>query len=134
MYFFQPMNGTPVTHITENDRIRSFSIFLFVQSLSHVDPMDCNNPGFPVIHISQSLLKLLSFESLMPPKHLKLSHSLLFLLSIFPSIRVFSNELALRMRWPKHWSFNFSISPPNVYSRLISLELTYLISLLSKGL
>ena len=83
---------------------------------------------------SQSLLKLMSIESMMPSNHLILCHPLLFLPSIFPSIRVFSNELALRIRWPKYWRFSFSISPSNEYSGFISLGLTGLISLQSKGL
>ena len=62
---------------------------------------------------SQSLLKLMSFESVMPSNHLILSHPLLLLPSIFPSIRVFSNESVLHIRWPKYWSFSFSISPAN---------------------
>ena len=82
--------------------------------------------------ISQSLLKLISIESVMPSNHLILYRPLLLLPSILPSIRVFSNESALHIRWPKYWSF--SISPSNEYSGLISLGLTGLISLLSKGL
>ena len=65
---------------------------------------------------SQSLLKLMPIESVMPSNHLILCHPLLLLPSIFPSIRVFSNELVLRIRWPKYWSFSFSISPSNEYS------------------
>ena len=68
--------------------------------------------------ISQSLLKLMSTESVMPFNHLILSHPLL-LPSIFPTIRVFSNESVLRIRWPKYWSFSFSISPSNEYSRVL---------------
>ena len=71
---------------------------------------------------------------LMPSNHIILYHPLLLLPSIFPRIRVFSNESALCIRWPKYWSFSFSISPSSVYSGLISLELTGLISLQSKGL
>ena len=67
-----------------------------------------------------SLLKLMSIESVMPSNHLILCHPLLLLPSIFPSIRVFSNESVLRIRWPKYWSFSFSISPSNEYSGLIS--------------
>ena len=70
--------------------------------------------------ISWSLLKLRSIESVMPSNHLILCHPLLLLPAIFSSIRVFSNELALRIRWPMYWSFNFSISPSNKYSGLIS--------------
>ena len=81
------------------------------------------------INNSQSLPKLMSIKSMMPSNHLILSHSLLFLPSIFPHIKVFSNESALRIRWPKYWSFSFSISPCNEYSGWTSW-----ISLQSKGL
>ena len=84
--------------------------------------------------ISQSLLKLMSIESVMSSNHLMLCHPLFLLPSVFPSIRVFSSELALHIRWPKCWSLSFSISPSKEYSGLIPLELTCLISLLSKGL
>ena len=67
---------------------------------------------------SQNLLKLMSIESVLPSNHLILCHPLLLLLSIFPSIRVFSNELALRIRWPKYWRFSFSISPSNENSHI----------------
>ena len=84
--------------------------------------------------ISLSFLKLMFIESVMPSNHLILHLPLLLLPSIFPSIKVFSCESALRIRWPKYWSFSFSISPSNEYSGLISLRLTGWISLLSKGL
>ena len=74
---------------------------------------------------SRSLLKLMSIELVMPSNHLILCHLLLFLPSIFPSIRVFSNESALRIRWPKYWSFSFSISPSNEYSGLISFRIDW---------
>ena len=77
------------------------------------DPKDCSTPGFPVLHCLLSLLKLISIESVMPSNHLTLCHPLLLLSSIFPSIRVFSNESADRIRWSKYWSFSFSISPSN---------------------
>ena len=83
--------------------------------------------------ISQSLLKLMFFESLMPSNHLSICHPLL-LPSLFPSIRVFSNNSVLCTRWPKYQSFSFSISLSNEYSGLTSLELIGLISLQSKGL
>ena len=73
-----------------------------------------------------SSLKLISIESVMPSNHLILCHPLLLLTSIFPSIRVFSNESALCIRWPKYWSFSFSISPSNEYSRLISFRIDWL--------
>ena len=71
------------------------------------------------ITIYQSLIKLMSTESVMPSNHLILCHPLLLLTSIFPSIRVFSNESAFHSRWPKYWSFSFSLSPSNEYSGLI---------------
>ena len=72
---------------------------------------------------SRSLLKLMSIESVMPSNHLILCHPLLLPPSIFHSIRVFSNESVLHIRWPKYWSFSFSISPSNKYSGLISLKI-----------
>ena len=74
---------------------------------------------------SQSLFKLMSVESIIPSNHLILCLPLLLLPSIFPSIKVFSNELALCMRWPKYWSFSVSISPSNEYSRLISFRIDW---------
>ena len=75
---------------------------------------------------SQSLLKLMSIDSVMPSKHFILCRPLLFVPSIFPSISVFSNESALRIRWPKYWSFSISISSSNEYSGLISLRIDWL--------
>ena len=75
--------------------------------------------------ISQNLLKLMSIESVMPSNRLVLRHPLLLLPSLFPSIRVFSNELALCIRWPKYWSFSFSISPSSEYSGLISFRIDW---------
>ena len=71
---------------------------------------------------SQSLFKLMSIESLMPSNHLIFNRRLLLLASIFPSIKVFSNESVLHIRWPKNWSFSFSISPSNEYSGLVSFR------------
>ena len=83
---------------------------------------------------SQSLLKLMFIESVMPSNHLTLCHSLLLLLpSIFPSIRVFSNESVLHIRWPKYWSLNFSISPSHEYSGLISFRMDWLDLLAVQG-
>ena len=84
--------------------------------------------------ISQSWLKLMSIKSVMPPNHLILCCPLLLLPSICLTIRIFSNELALRIRWPKYWSFSFSSSPSNEYSGLISFRIDWLISLQSMGL
>ena len=83
---------------------------------------------------SQSLLKLMSIELVMPYNHLILCHRLLLLPSVFLGIRIFSNESVLCIRWLKYWSFSFSISPSNEYTGLISLGLTGWISLQSKGL
>ena len=93
------------------------------------DPIDCSIPGL-FFTVSQNLLQLMSMESVMPSNQLILCHSLLLLPSIFPIIRIFSNELALRIRWPKYWSF--SISPCNGYS-VFPLGLTDSISSVSKG-
>ena len=82
--------------------------------------------------ISQSLLKLMSIESVMPSNHIIFCHPLL-LLSIFPTIRVFSNESTLRIRWPKYWSFSFSISPSSEYSGLISFRMDWLDLLAVQG-
>ena len=87
--------------------------------------MNCSSPGFPIFTISWSLLKLMSIESVMPSNHLIFCHPLLLLPSILPSIRVFSNELALCIRWPKYWSFSFSISLSNEYSGLISFRIDW---------
>ena len=83
---------------------------------------------------SWSLLKLMSIESVMPSNHLILCWPVLLLPSVFPSIRVFSNKSVLLIRWPKYWSFSFSISPSNEYSGLISLGWIGWVSLQSKGL
>ena len=82
---------------------------------------------------SRSLLKLMSFKLVMPSNHLILCHSFLLLTSIFPSIRVFSSETTLRMRWPKYWSFSFSISSSNEYSELISFRMDWLDLLAVQG-
>ena len=82
---------------------------------------------------SQSLLKLMSIESVMPSNHLILCHPRLLLPSIFPSIRVFSNESVLCIRWPKYWSFSFSISPSNKYSGLSSFRMDWLDLLAVQG-
>ena len=104
-----------------------------VQSLSHVqpcDPKDHNTPGFP---LAQSLLKLTSVESVMPCNHLILCHPLLLPPSMFPSIRVFSNEPVFPIRWPKYQSFSFSISPSNRYSGLICFRMDWLDLLAVQG-
>ena len=98
-----------------------------VQSLSRVQLFEtpwtvAHQASLPITN-SWSLLKLMSIKSVMPSNLLIICHPLLLLPSIFPSIRVFSNESALRIRWPKYWSFSFSISPSNEHSGLISFRM-----------
>ena len=111
--------------------------FSSVQSLSHVwlfaTPRTAAHQVSLSIDNSQSLLKLMSIELVMPSNHLILCHPLLLLPSIFPSIRVFSNESALRIRLPKYWSFSFSISPSSEYSGLISFRMDWLDLLAVQG-
>ena len=102
------------------------SVSLVTQSCQTLcDTMDCSMPGFPVHHQLLELAQFMSIESVMPSKHLILCHPLLLLPSIFPSIRVFSNESVLCIMWPKYWSFSFSISPSNEYSGLISFRIDW---------
>ena len=82
---------------------------------------------------SRSLLTLMSIKLVMPSNHLIFYRPLLLLPSVFPSIRVFSNESALRIRWPKYWSFSFNISPSNEYSRLISFRIDWFILFAVQG-
>ena len=96
------------------------------------DPMDCSTPG-PSITNLLSLFTLMSIESVMPSNHLILRCPLLLLPSIFPGIRVFSNESVLHIRWPKYWSFSFSISPSNEYSGMISFRMDWLDLLAVQG-
>ena len=111
--------------------------FSSVQLLSHVrlfaTPWTEARQASLSITNSQSLLKLMSIESVMPSNHLILSHPCLLLSSIFPSIRVFSNESALRMKWPKYWSFSFNISPSNERPGLISFRMDWLDLLAVQG-
>ena len=99
-----------------------------VQSLSHVRlfaiPWTAAHQASPSFTISWSLLKLMPIELVMPSNHLMLCHPLL-LPSVFPSIRVFSSESALCIRWPEYWSFSFNISPSNEYSGLISFRIDW---------
>ena len=101
--------------------------------LDSFDPMNCSTPGFPVHHNSQSSLKFMAIESVMPSNLLILYHPLLLSPSIFPSIRVFSNESVLCIRWPKYWSFSFSISPSSEYYGLISFRTDWLDLLVVQG-
>ena len=93
--------------------------------LTLCDSTDCSMPGFPVHHQLPEPVKLMSIASVMSSNHLILCRSLLLLPSIFPTIRVFSDELVLRIRWPKYWSFSLSLSPSNEYSGLISFRMDW---------
>ena len=112
--------------------------FSSVESLSHVQLFATSQKAAPQASLSitnsQSLLKLMSKESVMPSNHLILYCPLLLPPSIFPSIRVFSNESVLHIKWPKYWSFSFSISPSNEYSELISFRMNWLDLLAVQGI
>ena len=97
------------------------------------EPMNCSMSGLPVHHQLHSPPKPMSIESVMPSNHLILYHPLLLQPSIFPSIRVFSNESALRIRWPEYWSFSFNISPSNEHPGLISFRMDWLDLLAVQG-
>ena len=91
--------------------------------MSFADPRTAARQASLSITNSRSLVKLMSIESVMPSNNLMFCHPLLLLLSIFPSMRVFSNESVLYIRWPKYWSFSFNISPSNEHSGLISFRM-----------
>ena len=95
--------------------------------------MDCSMPGFPVHHQFPELAQTHVIESVIPSNHLIFSCPLLLLLSIFPNIKVFSNELVLRIRWPKYWNFSFSISPSSEYWGLISFRIDWFDLLADQG-
>ena len=97
------------------------------------DPMNCSMPASLSITNSQSPPKFMSIESVMPSNHLILPHPLLLLPSVFPSIRVFSNESVLHIKWPKYWSFSFNISPSNEHPGLISFRMDWLDLLAVQG-
>ena len=102
---------------------------VIVKLLSHVGlfvtPWTAARQAFLSFAISQSLLKLMFIESVMPSNHLIFCRHLLLLPSVIPSIRVFSSELAVCIRWPKYWSFSFSVSPSNKYSEMISFRINW---------
>ena len=114
-------------------RISNSSIQLLNHDWFFMTPWTAAHQASLSITNPQSLLKLMSIESVIPSNHLVLCHPLLFLLSIFPSIRVFSNESVLPIRWSKDWSFGFSISPSNEYSGLISFTINWLDLLAVQG-
>ena len=121
-----------LSHIPiRSDQIRSVSQLC----LTICDPMNRSTPGLPVYHQLRSSLRLTSIESGMPSSYLILCCPLLLLPSTFPSIRVFSNELSLCIRWPESWnfSFSFSISPSNEYTGLISFRIDWFDLLACRG-
>ena len=123
----EPSEGGPIIFI-QFTSVQSFSpIRLFVT------PRTTAFQASLSITNSQSSLKLMSMESVMPSNHLILCHTLLLPPSMFSSIRLFSNESALRIRWPKYWSFSFNISPSNEYSGLISFRMDWLNLLAVQG-
>ena len=101
--------------------------------LTLCDPMNHSTPGLPVHHQLPEFTQLISIEAVMPSSHLILCRPLLLLPSIFPSIRVSSNESVLHIRWPKYWSFSFNISPCNEHPGLISFRMDWLDLLAVQG-
>ena len=126
--------GAGVLFITDQAVVGEYEGSSFFHQFSSVaqscpalcNPMDAAHQASLSISTSHSLLNLMSIESVMPSNHLILCHALLLLPSIFPSIRVFSNQPVFRIRWPKYWSFSFSISPSNEYSGLIFFRMDWL--------
>ena len=116
-------------HLSVDGHLCCFHIFSSVKLLGRVGlfvtPRTAARQACLSITNTWSLLRLMSIESLMPSNHLIVCQPLFLLPSIFPSIRVFSNESALRIRWPKYWSFSFLISPSNEYSGLISFRIDW---------
>ena len=113
------------------DSIWFSSVIQLCPTLCH--PMDCSTPGLPVHHQLPELAQTQSNQLVMPSNHLNLCCPLLLPPSIFPSIRVFSNESVLHIKWRKYWSFSFSISPSNKYSGLTSFRIDWLDLLAVKG-
>ena len=130
------LSATVYSHLLTKS-VCGFLSFSSVQSLSHLwlfaTPWTAARQAFLSITNSQSPPKPMSIVSVMPSNHLVLCHPLLLLPSIFPSIRVFSNESALCIRWPKYWSFSFDISPSNEHLGLISFRMDWLGLLAAQG-
>ena len=119
------MTTNLVAYVSSVQSLRCVQLFATPWTAAHQASLSITN--------SKNLLKLMSIESVMPSNHLILCHSLLLLPSIFPSIRGFSHESVLHMRWPKYWSFSFCISPCNEYSGLISFTMDWLDLLAVQG-
>ena len=121
--------GSALSHNLQQSNGVQFSQFSQISRsvVSDSSPLwTAARPASLSITNSRSLLKLMSIESVMPSNHLILCHRLFLPPSVFPRIRVFPNESALRIRWPKYWTFSFSISPSNEYSGLISFRMDWL--------
>ena len=123
-----PLHGLdPLTSYSKPPHLKFSSVQSLFRVHLFVTPCTAARQASLSITKSQSLLKLMSIESVMPSNHLILCHHPLLLLpSVFPNIRVFSNELVLRIRWPKYWSFSFNISPSNEHPGLISFRMVWL--------
>ena len=141
IYMLSEVSETNITwyHIdVESEKIIQMNMDNSLQSLSHVwlfaTPWTAVRQASLSITNSQSLLKLMSIESVIPPNHLILCCPLLLPPSIIPSIRVFSNESVLQIRWPNYWSFSFSISPSNEHPGLISFRMDWLDLLAVQGI
>ena len=131
---FRIICSSSVKNVIDNFIVQFSSVQLLICAQIFATPWTVACQESLCITNSQSLPKPMSIESVMPLNHLILCSPLLLLSSIFPSIRVFSNESALHIRWPKYWNFNFNISPSNEHPGLIPLGWTGWISLQSKGL
>ena len=116
----------PIIHCSQFSSVAQLCLTL-------CDPMNASTAGLPVHHQFLEFTQTHVHESVMPTSHLILCHPLLLLPSIFPSIRVFSNESLLLIRWPKYWSFSFSVSASNEYARLISFRMDWLDLLAVQG-
>ena len=139
--FLSPGKGVPLLLIPEYSGINKGQRVPVRSKTAHrkplvkcfLTPMNCSTPGSVSITNSWSLHKFMSIESMMPPNNFNLCHPFLLPPSIFPSIRVFSSESALHIRWPKYWSFSFSISPSNEQPGLISFRMNWLDLLAVQG-
>ena len=125
--------GRKESDMTERPHVTSHRQFSCSVVSDSVTPWTATHQASLSINNSWSLLKLMSIESVMPSNHLIFCHTLLLPHSIFPSIRVFSHESVLHIRWPKYWSFSFSISPSNEHSGLISFRMDWLDLLAVQG-
>ena len=124
IYLLPHLNMTIIAYIHSDPSVQFTSVAQSRPTLR--DPMNRSMPGLPAYHQLSELTQLMSIESVMPSNHLILCRPLLLLPSNFPSIRVFLNESALRIRWPKYWSFSFNISPSNEHPGLISFRMAWL--------